>query len=85
MPDGISYGSGQAFQPTLAIPRSDQLSQQSQQLNVKQTAAVAETVQRQAEFSSNRAESLARQAEKLENRVQTEAEDGVGAVVDVSV
>ena len=85
MPEGIASGSGQAFQPTLAIPRSDQLLQQTQQLNVKQTAAIAETVQRQAEFSSNRAESLVRQAEKLEDRVQTEAEAGVGAVVDVSV
>lgn len=85
MPEGVGYGSSQAFQPTLAIPRNDQLAQQTQQISARQSEAVAETVQRQADFSSNRAENLNRQAEQLEQRAQSNAGNGVGNVVDITV
>lgn len=83
MPEGIGYTSGQVFQPTLSIPRSDQLSQQTQQLGASKAVSLAETVQRQADLSSNRAESLARQAEQLENRARTRTDAGVGSLIDV--
>jgi hypothetical protein len=85
MPEGIGYGASPAFQPSLAVPRGDQLAQQAQQINARQSAVVAETVQRQADFSSNRAESLARVAEQIEQRAQTDAGPGVGDVVDITV
>lgn len=85
MPEGVGYGSSQAFQPSLAIPRNEQIAQQTQQLNARQSEAVAETVQRQADFNSNRAENLNRQAEQLEQRAQTDAGPGVGSFVDITV
>jgi hypothetical protein len=47
---------------------------------------VAQTVQRQADFSSNRAEFLSRQAEQLVNRAETRnPENGLGSQVDILV
>jgi hypothetical protein len=45
---------------------------------------VAKTVQRQADFSSNRADNLNRQAEQLEQRARLDPGQGVGTVVDIT-
>jgi len=86
MPEAIGHGSNQAFQPTLATPRAEQVAEQAKAINASQSQAVAETVQRQADFSSQRAEFLSRQAEQLENRAQTRTpENGLGTQVDVLI
>jgi len=86
MPEAIGYGTSQAFQPSLATPRAEQLAEQVKAINANQSEAVAETVQRQAELSSNRAELLSRQAEQLENRAETRSpENGLGNQVDIRV
>ena len=86
MPEAIGYGTSQAFQPSLATPRTDQLAEQVKAINANQSEAVAKTVQRQAELSSNRAEVLSRQAEQLENRAATRSpENGLGNLVDIQV
>jgi len=52
----------------------------------RQSEAAAESVSRQAKFSSSRAEFLSDQAEKLEKRAETRSvEDGLGRFVDISV
>ena len=84
MPEAIGYGSSQAFQPTLATPRTDQVAEQVEVVKAKRSEAAAVTAQRQAEFSTNRAEFLSRQAEQLENRAETRRlEDGVGLQVNI--
>ncbi|GAB4512270.1 MAG: hypothetical protein Tsb0019_08670 [Roseibium sp.] len=86
MPEAIGYGSSQAFQPNLATSRTDQVAEQAKAMNASQSKAVAETVQRQADFSTSRAEFLSRQAEQLENRAETRTPaDGVGSQVDILV
>lgn len=86
MPEAIGSGSSLAFQPTLQTPRTEQVAEQAKAMNARQSEAVAETVQRQANFSANRAESLSRQAEQLEERAQTrDPGEGLGNTVDISV
>ncbi|QDG75292.1 hypothetical protein [Labrenzia sp. PHM005] len=86
MPEGIGYGSALAFRPSLQVPRIDQVAEQAQTINAKQSAAVAETVQRQANFSANRAEALSRQAEQLQQRAQpADPGAGLGNRLDISV
>lgn len=84
MPEAIGYGSSQAFQPTLATPRTDQVAEQVEVVKAKRSEAAAVTAQRQAEFSTNRAEFLSRQAEQLENRAETRSLDnGLGNQVNI--
>ncbi|QFT29262.1 hypothetical protein K1718_02565 [Roseibium porphyridii] len=86
MPEAVGYGQNQAFQPSLATPRADKVAEQVKAMNARQSEAVAETVQRQAKFSSNRTENLSRQAEQLEKRAETrKPEDGLGNRVDIFV
>lgn len=86
MPEAIGYASSRSFAPTESVPRSQQVAAQVRELSTQQKTAVAETVQRQAKFSSNRAEALSRQAEQIENRVETrKAQDGLGSRLDLSV
>jgi len=84
MPEAIGNGSSQAFQPTLASPRTDQVAEQVAAVKAKRSEAAAETVQRQAEFSTSRAELLSRQAEQLENRAETRSPgNGLGNQVNI--
>ncbi|MEJ8474893.1 hypothetical protein [Roseibium algae] len=86
MPEVTGYGSAQALNPREGFASPDQTVEKLKQADVKQDKAVAETVQRQANLSSNRAEVLARQAEQIEGRVQTrEAEQGLGNRLDISI
>lgn len=84
MPEAIGYGSSQAFQPNLATPRTQQVAEQAEAVKAKRSEAAAVNVQRQAEFSTNRAEALSRQAEQLENRAETRSlDDGLGTQVNI--
>jgi len=86
MPEGIGYGSAQAFNPAASVPRTERLAEQAETVRVSQDEAVAEIVGRQAQLSSNRAETLARQAEQLENRVEArDSQNGLGNQVDITV
>lgn len=86
MTEAIGQGTSQTFQPTQEISRVDQVAAQAEAIKARQSEAVAETVQRQANFSSNRAELLSRQAEQLENRAESrKPETGMGSRLDVSV
>ncbi|MBN9673229.1 hypothetical protein [Roseibium aggregatum] len=86
MPEAIGHGPAQAFPPTLGQPRTEKVAQQAEAARARQSEAAAETVQRQANFSSNRAELLSEQAEKLEKRAENRnVDDGLGRYVDISV
>ncbi|MEP2726276.1 MAG: hypothetical protein ABJO97_15610 [Roseibium sp.] len=86
MPEVTGYGSAQVFSPRAGDAGPERTAEKLQQINVQQERVVAETVQRQADLSSNRAETLARQAEQIEGRVQArEAQEGLGNRLDVTV
>ena len=86
MTEAIGQGTSISFQPTLETSRVEQVAAQAEAVKARQSEAVAETVQRQANFSSNRAEFLSKQAEQLENRAQAhKPETGVGSRLDVSI
>jgi len=83
VPEAIGHG---AFQPSAYAPRPEKAAEQAKAINARQSEAVAETVQRQADFSSSRADYLTRQAEQLENRAQArDPGKGLGGQVDISV
>jgi hypothetical protein len=86
MTEAIGQGTSQAFQPSLGTPRTEQVAEQAKAIKARQSEAVAETVQRQANASSNRAEFLSRQAEQLESRAESRSSGtGLGGRLDVSV
>lgn len=80
-------GSAQStYVPGSGQSESGKLAQQMREMRDQQSRVVAETVERQAEFSGNRAEALQRQAEQMQNRVdQVEADKGLGSRIDISV
>ncbi|MBO6507608.1 MAG: hypothetical protein JJ866_19260 [Roseibium sp.] len=86
MTEAIGQGTTQTFQPSLETSRVKQVAEQAEAIKARQSAAVADTVQRQANFSSNRAEFLSRQAEQLENRAQAQRQEtGLGDRLDISI
>lgn len=86
MPQAIGQGASRAFQPSLAMQKTEQVAEQAKAISASQSEAVAETVQRQAQFSASRAENLSAQAEKLEKRAETRsAGSGLGNRVDLTV
>ncbi|MCV0425561.1 MAG: hypothetical protein K5905_08810 [Roseibium sp.] len=86
MSEAVGSTTSKAFQPSLTTPQTDRVAEQAQAIKARQSEAVANTVQRQAQFSASRAESLSRQAEKLENRATTGAAgSGLGGRVDITV
>ncbi|WP_422041144.1 hypothetical protein [Roseibium sp.] len=86
MSEAIASTSTQAFQPSLSASRIEKTAEQVKVLSARQSEAAAETVQRQAAFSTSRAEFLSDQAEKLENRAQNRSpEDGLGNRLDISI
>ncbi|WP_146048537.1 hypothetical protein [Roseibium marinum] len=86
MPASIGNGTSQAYQPALSSARTEKAAAQAEAIKVRQSEAVAETVKRQADFSSSRAEVLSRQAEQMENRVQSQDPGkGIGGQVDITV
>lgn len=86
MPDGIGHGAHSASAYSTAISQNQKVAEQVEQLNARKEKAVAEIVQRQADFSTNRAEDLVQRAEKAQERVETrETQNGLGASLDISV
>ena len=86
MSEAVASATSKAFQPSLTTPQTDRVAEQAEAIRARQSEAVAETVQRQAQFSASRAEFLSRQAEKLENRAENSAgTSGLGGRVDISV
>lgn len=86
MTEAIGQGTTRTFQPSLETSRVKQVAEQAEAIKARQSAAVADTVQRQANFSSNRAEFLSRQAEQLENRAQAQRQEtGLGDRLDISI
>ncbi|WP_428648121.1 hypothetical protein [Roseibium sp.] len=86
MPEAIGNVKSPAFQPSLKSPRTEKVAEQAEAVKARRSAAAAETVRRQADFSSNRTEFLSRQAEQLQDRAQNRnAESGLGSRVDIRV
>jgi hypothetical protein len=84
MPEAIGYGSSQAFQPSLATSRANQVAEQAEVIKAKRSEAAAEKAQLAAKFSTNRAEYLSQQAEQLENRAETRRlEEGLGTQINI--
>lgn len=86
MPEGIGYGVQAASASSAANSQRQQVAEQIERITASKERTVAETVQRQADFSANRAETLTRQAEKAQDRVESrETQRGLGTRLDVSV
>ncbi len=86
MPKAVGNVTSQAFQPSLRKPRTEKVAEQAEAIKARQSAAAAETVRRQADFSSNRTEFLSRRAEQLQDRAQSRSpENGLGGRVDIRV
>ena len=86
MTAAIASSTSQAFQPSLNTPRTEQVAEQVKVISARQSEAAAETVQRQADFSTSRAQFLSDQAQKLESRAQTRSpENGLGGRLDITV
>ncbi|MBO6758208.1 MAG: hypothetical protein JJ902_17865 [Roseibium sp.] len=82
----IASKSARAIDPAASVSRAELAAEQNEALRARKERTVAETVERQAEFSNNRAETLARQADQIERRAETrEAQDGVGNNVDIRI
>lgn len=82
----IASSTSQVFQPSLSTPRTEKVAEQAKAISARQSEAAAETVKRQADFSTSRAEFLSDQAQKLESRAQTRSpEKGLGGRLDITV
>ncbi|MTI44029.1 hypothetical protein JM93_03278 [Roseibium hamelinense] len=86
MPEVSGYRSSQALASSPTLRETQKVVDQLRELDAKQEVAVAQTVQRQADLSSNRAEQLARQVEQIERRVEArDIDPGLGGRFDITV
>lgn len=86
MNDVAAVNTAQAPSGTAALQRTEESVEIIREVRSNTEQAVAQTVKRQADFSSNRAETLNRQAEQLESRVESRsAGEGLGNRLDISV
>ncbi|WP_150523247.1 hypothetical protein [Roseibium sediminis] len=86
MTEAVSSNRSLTFADLAARERNAPQSDRAEQFRAKRKESVAETVGRQADFSTSRAESLSRQADQLQDRARRNLQsEGLGRRVDITV